>query len=305
MKKVTCDICHAVNIPVNSTLKVDGCIYCESCLNIHFPNEVAIKGRKIEKQLDPTICSKCNKDFGNRILNKISIYPVCTECEEEIKNKTMPGWVKAFFIGILAIVVFSCIWNWRFIESYKNIKEAFLAFDAGDANSAFTFMQTASSQVPESPDLKTMTSYFNGLVLLNNNKSAEALTEFKKCVGLLPPDFAVDFLIIQSKMGKGFDEKDYNLFLSAAKEYWSFDDSNPLAWASVASAYACIYASENADSIKSFAFYYLKQAKDIDDTSEYMQEYYNRIEHRIYTKNIISKEEFDSIYPHGWSITKN
>ena len=304
MKEVTCESCNREDVPQNETLKVDGTVYCGSCLEKKFPEKEDLKGKRIEKEYDPTICTNCSKDFGRKVLNKISNFPICEECEETIKNRSFPNWVKLFFVGVLAIVIFSFCWNWRFYSSYRNIKKTGIALQNADYAQAAKLMQTASEEVPEVEDVKVLAAYYNGLSLLVSDKSTEALQEFEKCQNKLPDDYNLYSYTLQAKMGSGFDQKDYNLFLSAAKDILKLDSLAAMPWASVASAYACLYAKTGADSLKVLSDRFINKAKTIDNTSKVMLDYYNRIDHRITTREILSGAEFMMRFPNGWVNTK-
>lgn len=301
MRKIDCDICDKKNIPLNETLKIDNKVYCTDCLESNFPNQDDLKNKDVVREFDPTVCSSCGKDFGNFELKKISIYPICDDCEIELKNKTFPLWVKAFFVGILIIVIGSFAWNWKYYQAYNYIQESNAFFDRGDFEKGADLMKKASENVPEVEDLRTIYQYFHGIELLYKDKGTEALAEFNLCKDKLPEDYNINSLIIQAKIGDSFDKKDYEGFLEATKEYLALDSTYAAAYASVASAYACIYADQGQEDAKNNTFLYLNKAKAIDDSTAEMNEYYNMIEYRIYSKKIIRREEFVKQFPNGWS----
>lgn len=304
MREVTCESCNREDTPLNNSVKVDGVIYCNSCFNQKFPEKKDIKDKKVEVEYDPTVCTNCNKDFGRTVLNKISNYPICNECAESMENRSFPNWVKLFFIGILAIVAFSFYWNWRFYSSYANIKKSNDSFLNRDYVKAADLMQTASEQVPEVEEISSLAHFYRGISFMAADKSTEALGEFDKCAGKLPDDYNLYSYILQARMGSGFDQKDYKLFLSAAEDFLKSDTTAAMSWASVASAYACLYAQTGADSLKVLSDKYINRAKEIDNTSKDLLEYYNRIDHRITTREILSGAEFIMRYPNGWVKTK-
>ncbi len=303
MKIVACSHCDKKTVPLNDTIKISGKVYCNDCLQSEFPDEEALKGHIVEREFDPTVCASCSKDFDNIELKKVSSYPICNECEQDIKNKTFPMWVKAFFIGILVIVVSAFSWNWKYYQAYNNIKQSNEFAQKGDYAHAADLMGSASEKVPEVEDIRTMASYYKGIKLLSEDKSQEAMTEFNNCKDKLPPDFNVQSLIVQARIGIGFDNKDYEEFLAASKENLALDTTLAVSWTSVASAYACIYVDKGDNEAKKQAEIYLEKAKAIDSTSQAMKEYYNMVDFRIQTRQIIKREEFISKYPNGW--TKN
>lgn len=303
MRKTNCNICGEKDIPVNDTLRIDNKIYCKSCFEQQFPDPKVLQNKTVEQELDPTICFSCNKDFGDLELKKIANYPICDACQVKIKNRTFPTWVKAFFIAVLVIVAGSFIWNWKYYQAYSYIMKSNDYFQQGDYNSATNLMHLASIKVPEVEDIRTLTSYFHGVDLLVKDSSAEALVEFNKCKDKLPTEYDLDLLINQAKIGKAFNQKDYKGFLEATLESFARDSTTAFSYASVASAYACIYADEGSENAKEKALFYLDKAKMLDENDEENKEYVNRIEHRIETKNIITRNEFVERFPNGW--TKN
>lgn len=106
MRYVTCSLCQADQIPQNSALRVDNALYCENCLKETFPDDASLKGKQVFREYDPTVCFNCAQDFGERPLEKLGSYPVCRDCDDAIKQKVFPTWVKAFFMGVLVLVVF-------------------------------------------------------------------------------------------------------------------------------------------------------------------------------------------------------
>jgi hypothetical protein len=102
-------------------------------------------------------------------------------------------------------------------------------------------------------------------------------------------------------MGSGYDKKDYNLFLTSAKAFLQLDTTQAQSWGSVASAYACIYAQNSADSAKQLSLKYYRKAKILNDSSADAKEYLGRILYRLDSKQIISKDEFDKKFPNGYT----
>ncbi len=300
MRKTTCHNCGQRDFPLNSIIKVDGKIYCDTCFEAKFPDKKHLEKSLVEREIDPTICANCDKDFGTLVLDKMSAFPICENCHIAIKNKTFPTWVKGFLVGLLVIIIGSFIWNWKYFEAYNGLNQTFVHFENGDFNKASQTIIAASSLVPESEDMQILVSYFKGTELLINDKSEEALIELKKCNGILPDEYNVNVLILQAKTGSAFDTKNYEEFLEVSKQSLALDTTSAISYIGVASAYACLYAQNNTIETKENALEYLKKAKAIDSTSDEIKEYLNRIEYRIYSKNIITGKEFLEKYPNGW-----
>ncbi|WP_300570089.1 hypothetical protein [Flavobacterium sp.] len=303
MRKIECSCCGNKDLPINESITVDQQFFCSSCFESNFSEEGSLEKRLVEKEHDPTICSSCNKDFGDVELQKIAVYPHCDECHAQIKNRTFPNWVKGFFAGIIIILIVSFCWNWKYYQAYKDIQTSNTFSEQGDYANATLSMQAASKAVPEVEELETLAAYYKGIDLLTKDKSAQAIIEFNKCVDKLPYDYKVNSLIVQGKINVCFDKKDYEGFLSASKENLAIDSTSASSWTSVASAYACIYAQKGNNDAKLQVDKYIKKAKQIDSTSEDMKVYYNMIDYRIFSRKIIVREDFIKQFPKGW--TKN
>lgn len=299
MKTTDCSICNADEVPINDILKIDGSNYCKKCVEEHFSDEKPLENRKVEKELDPTICSSCNTDFGRTELNKVSIYPLCEDCEISLKNKIFPTWVKVFFSGVILIVLCSLLWNWKYYQAYLDFKEAQIMSQNNDMASAVLLMESVIDKVPENEELKTLQAYFKGVNFLLQDKSALAVHEFENCLQKIPAEYQVHILIAQAKMGAAFDRKDYNGFLDAAKLYLAYDTTEAFSFASLASAYSCIYVESAIEEAKENALTYIQRAKQID-TSNKLRLYCEMIEYRLSEKTIITSEEFAKKFPYGW-----
>lgn len=292
MELITCTICKNKNIPLEEAVNVNNQYYCPPCAET--------LSQPVEAPWPDSKCAFCKKDFEYITLDKISIYRICEDCKADIKKKIFPLWVKLFFAGTLVIVLFSLFWNWRFYSAYLNIEEANRAARRDNISKAANLMTRASKDVPEVTSLSEMASYYTGIDFLRKDKSTEALQAFNNCKSL-PDDLHINELILQAEMGSGFDKKDYQLFLTASKAFLRSDTTQAQSWAGVASAYACLYAQNNADSLKQAALKYYNRAKAMDDTSADAKEFYGRILYRIDTRQIINKEQFDKKYPNGYT----
>lgn len=301
MKKLVCSVCHEPDKPMDDTIKVEGHIFCIPCFDKHFTDESKLEGKQIEKELDPTICAKCTKDFGENELDKISIYPVCDDCKIEIKNSTFPTWVKAFLAAVAIITLTGFIWNWKFYTAYENINDLNVLVEEGDYTAAASLMTETSDIIPQVENVKILAAYYKGIDYLQKDESALAMAEFDICKSVLPPEYGARNMWQQAKIGVCFDNKDYQGFLDASLAIIEEDKSQPISLTAVSSAYACLYIDKNEEIYKQQSEAYLEHAKMIDDTSAEMKNYYNRIEHRLHSKTIITGEAFLEKFPNGWT----
>jgi hypothetical protein len=243
-------------------------------------------------------CAFCENKFEST-LAKLGTHPICDNCKTNIDKKIFPLWVKMFFGGILVLVVFSLCWNFRFYSAYKNVNRAFVANAEGDGVKAEVFMTQAAEQAPESGDIITFAHYYKSINLLVNDRSKQALDELEYCKNL-DESFKVNQLVLSAEMGAAYDTKDYALFLKTAKAALSIDTTSAQSWASVASAYACLYAISSTDSLKQRSLEYINKAKTIDTVSDRSKEYYGLIQYRLDSKQIISRTAFHKQFPNGY-----
>lgn len=297
MRYVICHPCQT-KVQLNTTLQIDGNIYCENCIKEKFDSEKALKEKNIVKDFDPTVCFSCSKDFGETVLNKLGEYPVCDTCHQTIKSKTFPIWVKGFIIGIVAFVFVSFAGNWRFIRAYYLLRDSAKAIESQNFSEASLAFHTVSATVPEVGDFTPLAEFYKGVSLLMSDKSEEALEAFKKSSDL-PLTYKVDGYKLQSEIGIAYDRRDYPRFLQLTKDYLAYDTS-AVSLVQVASAYSCLYTVQKADSLKEYCQMYLSRAMNGTDTSKAFATYVNLIEYRIATGDIIDRKQFEKKYPNGW-----
>lgn len=298
---MTCAICATAEIPQNETLKIDGKIHCNSCMDQHFPHKSDWVGREVLQEFDPTICTLCEQDFGRMELQKRANYPICEPCDAAIEKKILPLWVKGFFAGLTLLIFVGFAINWRFIIANQNLKKSNAFFAEGKVEEGNKLMIQASELVPESADLSAYASYTKGIDLLTNDHCAEALLEFRKAYEFLPVDYNVESYMVQAEMGAAYDEGDYEGFLNAAFRNLSLDSTQASAYGSVSSAFACIYAKSGDEKAKTNSLYYLSKANAIDSVSPESIEYRDRIHYRLDSRKIIDREAFLKLFPKGYT----
>lgn len=250
-----------------------------------------------------SVCRFCNKDFEGQTLQKISVYPICDDCKANLDQQIFPLWVKAFFVGILALVIFSVVWNWRFFDGYLNLKQSVKAFSEGRSSDAARIAAKVHDDVPEAADLQNLYYYYNGYDQLTKDHSAQALAEFNKIDSVMPAEFRLDELKLQARAGAAFDNKNYADFLAASKQIKALDAENAAAVLEVASAYSCLYAQNGTDSAKQGAIRYMADAKSKSkDTSN--DDYFQLINYRLDTKQMLTRQQFKQKFPHGYNPSK-
>lgn len=301
MNCTTCDQCKNTAVPLRESVSVDGRIYCSACFSQEFADQAYLEGKNIVRQTDPTVCIKCESDFGNEILPLVAGYPVCGDCKIQMDRRIFPLWVKLFLSGIAAIVVFSFFWNWNYYQAYRDLNASQAELDLGHVDKAARLMNAAREEADEVEELKFLSAYFTGINLLQQDKSDSALAAFEACRYYPPMNYAENPYVIQARLGSSFDHKDYDEFLKASQDQLALDSTSALGYATVGSALACQFAVKGADSLKTAAAQFLQKAKAIDDTSAEMKDYYTLIEYRLASRKIISREQFLKQFPQGWT----
>jgi hypothetical protein len=299
MKQIQCQQCERY-FPMNETLKITDDIICKGCAKEFIESRQNITQEMIQPNLDPTVCIQCGKDSGDVSLDTLAGVPTCDECRSFFKNRPFPTWIKMSFAALIAIVLFSFIWNFRFITAYMQMRQSVGALVRGDMEEASSLMSSASEHVPEHVELRAFASFYKGLYLLQEGKDAEALQLFKSCRGIVSAEFDLEYFITTAEIGVAFDNKDYDKFLKLALELCEKRPDNSVAVAQAASAYACKYAVTGDEQFRLKGFEFLDRARAVSGQDEDFEEYEQRILHRFHTCEIISRDEFNERYPDGW-----
>jgi hypothetical protein len=207
--------------------------------------------------------------------------------------------VKAFFGAVVLLVIFSLMWNWRFIRAYYVLKSAEATMAAGDLEQISRLWQKASADVPEMDQFFQISEVYKGTALLQKEEGEAAMTAFKNCTDL-PKDYGIDQYRVQAQMSVAYNHKDFAAFLAGSKQLLAYDTS-ALTQAQVASAYSCLYTQRPSDSVKALANQYLMKASVANDTTKNFARYLNLIKYRLATRDMIDREQFEAKFPDGWT----
>lgn len=302
VRNVTCEKCQA-GFQVNDTLKVGGSFVCRACAEAIL-NSQKVPADQVQQQIDPTICIGCGLDNGDADLAKLGQLPVCPACEALFKNRPFPGWVKAGLVGMVILVVFTLLWNSRFIHAYYELRCFGPAMAVGDVQRGAAHFVSASRLVPENEELQAYGAFYEGLLLLSQDKPAEALKLLQSCRGRVAVESDLDDLIVNAQLGVAFDRGDYDEFLQLALRMNDKYKDDPAYAGQLASAYACKYAETEDEQYRIKSLAALDRSNTLTSArpeyEEYHAEYEQRILHRLYTREIISRSEFNKRYPNGW-----
>ena len=301
MKQITCEKCEE-GFQINDTLKVRGDVVCGPCAESIFTRE-KIPADQVQQQIDPTICAGCGLDNGDVDFVKLGPLPVCPACEALFKNRPFPNWIKAALVGMIILVISTLVWNSRFIRAYYELKCFESAMNTGDIQHSVAYFSSAAQRVPENEGLQAYKSFYEGILLLNQDKPDEALKVLESCRGRVDEESGLDILIMNAQVGVAFDQGDYDKFLQLAKELSGLNKDDPTYAGQLASAYACKYAETKDEQYKVKSLIALEQARTLASANAeleaYHAEYSQRILHRLHTCEIIDREEFYKRYPNG------
>lgn len=300
MTSVNCSHCGNPSVEMNKSLSIQGENLCFTCVDVLYEDRSKLEGKFVMHKLDPTVCSFCEKDFGDEILAWIGKRPVCDPCAQDIRNRTFPLWVKGFLAFVLLAVVFSSIWNFHYYRAWYSLQQSHQAFEKGDAEGAYLMAQEASENASDVPDLGDLASYYHGIFLMTKDSSRQALSEFRKCAATMG-DYT-PFWVTSAQLNVDFENKDYKSAIKTATSLKDFDSTGAAPFLRIASAYSCQYAVSGMDSMKTAAISNLEKAKKqgFEDGDSL---YANMIRYRLATKDPIERETFEKKYPKGWTQT--
>jgi hypothetical protein len=306
MRNTKCDNCGQT-FTTNETFKVTDKILCRPCAEQFLKTQKNIPANQAQIQHDPTICINCGKDNGDWELKKMAGLPTCEQCAAFFKNRPYPTWLSFAMLGLVAIVILSFAWNWRFVQAYIDIRTTKTYIKAGDFATTAKLFKSAAEKVPEVKGISAMASFYQGITFLKENKSVEALKLFNSCRANIPSSFPIEEMIANAEVGVAFDNKDYDKFLAIATQLSEKYPDDPRNMAQISSAYACKYAVTGDEQFKKQSLEYLEKAKSMSQKKNGLNEfaeYEDRILYRLETRDIISRDDFKKKFHNGWKKQK-
>ncbi|HWB00114.1 MAG TPA: hypothetical protein VG713_16585, partial [Pirellulales bacterium] len=115
-----------------------------------------------------------------------------------------------------------------------------------------------------------------------------------------PDDPMLRSTLLQAQIGAAFDAKNYQTMVEHAERLFATNPTNDDMKFMLASAEACVYASTGDKAALRKAIDLLPKPADIDAYKPEQRKYFNRIEHRLLTHEIINRAEFERRFPEGW-----
>lgn len=302
MRSVACEQCGQ-SVPQNTTFRVFDRVLCEPCATTDLQARTEVPDGSVTRIHDPTVCGLCAFDGGTIELATVGDVPVCEPCEQKLRNRPFPVWVKAALAAVLALTVVAMVRNYRFFHGYYAAKQAARLAAKGDFEAAAQRMTSAATSIPEVEAYRIGATLYEGFVLMKHDRSAEALAKFQEIAHRMPPDRGKP-LLLQAEIGAAFEAKDYDRMVKSSQELADLHPGDPMSKLVVASAFACQFAASGDEQPRQKAIEQLPPAEARASLPPEQQEYVNRIEHRLATREIIKGEEFKRRYPHGWKPEK-
>jgi tetratricopeptide (TPR) repeat protein len=277
---------------------------CQKCAD-QFVSEhdVTHTRGEITRLVDPTVCTKCAKDCGDQELPTIAKLPVCETCDNHFRNRPFPGWLKISFIAFLLVAVAAFVYNLRFFLAYVDIVHANRELRSGKVEQGIAHFASAAERIPEIPQLAVVPNLYRAEMLAMDDKYDEAMARIQKSRSYAPPNMRQAFqeAELHVQLGRAFEKKDYDAFLDVAQQMNKLAPDKYNTLGSLASAYACKYAATGDTQFREQALQYLEKAKaSKGPEAAVVEDFENRIQHRLQTREVISRKEFKQRFPNGW-----
>jgi hypothetical protein len=346
MRHGTCTACRR-STPLGEMLLLRGALHCGPCVDrIATEAKPPLTGADVKRAVDPTVCAFCKLDNGGVDLASLGGIPACMRCEQNLRTRPFPAWVRASFFALLVLLVFS-LWRGssyfdagralihgeRFMERRRYTEAAaelatvlrsapdcrkaiLLKMKAdllrGDLNAAYVAGQQNKDRKFES---NALTREVQALVArvgramekakqagerVKEKKDEEGARLMAEAAGIYPESEELQSAARLYEAGVAFDRKDYARFLAIAEQEAARTPEKAMAIAVLASALAARYAETGDAALRQRAEETLAHALTLAAASPQdkaqTDEYAERIRHRLATREIIDKEEYDRRY---------
>lgn len=298
---------------MNECYLVEGRELCAECARAEVErrqNDPIPEGG-IVQLTDASACLRCGTDLDGQETRPLGELFVCVPCDEALRNRPFPPWLKVAAVFVLGMVIVSFIYNARFIQAKIALKSMERAMAAGDLDSGAKFAESAARHVPESPQLAQLARQFAAMIefgaavalLQKDGNENEAIERIKAIRGDLPAGYQTQAQVfcVAAEGSLAFDRKDYDDFLKKAEEMVKLEPNSARTEGARASALAAKYAATGDESFKAKALESFKRCEQLDGgkiTS--LGDFPTRFSHRLATREILSREEFQKRYPQGW-----
>jgi hypothetical protein len=343
MRHGTCAACRQSK-PLGEMLLLRGAPHCGPCVDgIAATANPPLTDADVERAVDPTLCAFCKLDNGSSDLPTLGGVPACIRCEQNLRTRPFPTWVRASFFALLALLAFS-LWRGssyfdagralihgeRSMESHRyaeasaelatvlrsapDCRKAILLkmkadFLRGDLQAAYAGVQQNKDRKFESDALTREVQAIVARVAralekakqagerVKEKKDEEGAQLMAEAVRLYPESQELRSAARIYEGGVAFVRKDYARFLAIAEEEAARLPDNAMLVATLASALAARYAETGDAALRQRAESTLARALTLAAASPEdkapADEYAERIRHRLATREIIDKEEYN------------
>ncbi|PYT13502.1 MAG: hypothetical protein DMF51_10660 [Acidobacteria bacterium] len=294
VKRVLCAACGTEGT-ASDMFDAEGQALCQRCV------EEAGRGKRVERMIDSTICARCGRDEGSRDLPRLGRLPFCEDCTRAVRNVPYPNWLRYAFLGLLMVAALAFVRNQRFFSAYAQLVRAGRDLKTGRFDQAVSKMESAARMIPESADMAAEVNFLKAIQFVQQDRSADAVPLLRAYVAAYPGDANAKKVLLQAEIGAAFESADYEAFLEKSLVLAGQEPNDPRASAGVASAYACKYAVKGEEEFARQARERLEAARKLAPPADPdFEEYSQRIEYRLATREIISRTEYHRRFPNGW-----
>jgi hypothetical protein len=228
-------------VPTNDSTIHEEQTYCAACAGeLQEQPEVSWAGAR--QGVDPTVCGWCGRDNGSSPLPSDGVAPTCSDCRQQHLRHSFPLWVQLFLVVALAAAAGGMVANARFFRSWTGIRKANRQMGLGRFESGASLMAAAAAQVPESKDLAALSRLYQGMSLLQLDRSAEAVPLLREWTKQHPDDENILSFALIAESNAAFDARQYEQMYQKAVELRARAPDEDWLLLRVASAAACQYA---------------------------------------------------------------
>jgi hypothetical protein len=300
MKRLTCAACGTA-FAMSDGFAVLNRQLCDACAR----KEAGIQAGTLTEGsvaalVDPTVCKGCGRDNASVELPRVGRLPFCQQCEQTVRSRPFPEWLRIGLVALIALAIISLWWNERFIAGYVALVRANHAFKRGDIDGAVVEMTHAVDRVPEPPQMRGVLHFYRGIQHIRDDRVKDAAVDLTAAKELLGGGDLLERALLEARAGIAFEDHDYDAFLRHEQDALRLDPSDAMSEAGVASAYACQYAITRDEKLRTKTLDHLRKAEGLHMYDPIIfGEYKERIQYRLDTREIIDRAEYKRRFPNG------
>ncbi|MDP9267076.1 MAG: tetratricopeptide repeat protein [Acidobacteriota bacterium] len=182
MRRAPCRTCKT-SLPLAKMYALDGVTVCEPCATRRAQDaQAGGRALKIERAVDPTICSECGADKGETEWLKVAGAPLCFKCRQRFYEVPFPAWVQFGLLAIVALAAFALWHGSAYVEAAQALLAGERLLEQQQYASAATELRTVLEAGSESDRIFLLTvkayllagDYERARLLLNGHPKYEA-----------------------------------------------------------------------------------------------------------------------------------